>query len=251
VTNVARLLRETGREDEAVAAYDRLLDLTPGANRALMMEAAEYRASRGEAEEGRRILERALKQDWDPLSAALLREARERIERFASEERALSSRGAEVEAARKSHVAILQARYFQWQGRWEEMLATLSIPEGDGVAPAHLYRGVAQLWLGDAAAASASFTRAIELDPSLHLAHNNAAWLLATREGRPQAALALAERAVALLPEEPEYHDTYAEVLERLGRTEDARKYLAQILPQFPQHAGLRERGKRHGVSPT
>ncbi len=248
VLKVARLLRETGRGDEALAAYDRLLELTPGSNRSLVMEAAEYRATRGDANGGRQILEEALTQAWDPLSRALLEEALERIERLTRPALAISRQGAGSAPLGSAQAAIFQARYLQWQGRWQEMLTVLSSSDFDEVGEFHLYRGVAQLWLGDVNGAAASFTRAAQLDGSLHLAHNNLAWLLATSFGRAEEALPQARQALALLPQEPEYHDTFVEVLERLGQSEQAQRHLAQILPEFSQHSGLRERAKRYGI---
>jgi choline-sulfatase len=248
VLNTARLLRETGREDEALAAYDHVLELTPGSNRSLIMEAAEYRAMRGDGNGGRQILENALTQAWDPPGGALLREALERIERFTRPAPASSRQGAGASLPGTAQAAVLQARYLQWQGRWEEALAVLSSSDFDDVAEVHLYRGVAQHRLGDANGAAASFAHAVQLDSSLHLAHNNLAWLLATSFGRAEEALPQAQQAIALCPHEPEYHDTYVEVLERLGRREQARRHLTQILPEFPQHAGLRERAKQYGI---
>jgi tetratricopeptide (TPR) repeat protein len=113
---------------------------------------------------------------------------------------------------------------------------------------AWLHLGEAQFWSGDLDAALASFERSLARDDSLHRAHNAMAWILATERDQAARALPHAERALALGDQVVDYHDTYLEVLERLGRLDDARAHLATIRSRFGDDANLRERARRYGM---
>ena len=89
---------------------------------------------------------------------------------------------------------------------------------------------------------------AVGLADSLHLAHNNLAWALATSLDRAADALPHAKRAIELMENEAEYHDTYVEVLQRLGREDAAREHLELSMALFPGHAGLSERARILGL---
>lgn len=72
--------------------------------------------------------------------------------------------------------------------------------------------------------AAERYEESLRRDPQQHDVLNNLALLHARRLGEPQRGLALAERALALRPETPEYLDTLAEVLRKVGRVDEARK---------------------------
>ncbi|MCK5012618.1 MAG: CPBP family intramembrane metalloprotease [Candidatus Omnitrophica bacterium] len=65
--------------------------------------------------------------------------------------------------------------------------------------------------------------RSIAKQPDLPDAYNDLAWLYAGEEKNLDAALALIEKALSYAPDYPAYLDTKAEVLEKLGRYDEAK----------------------------
>ncbi|HMB71296.1 MAG TPA: tetratricopeptide repeat protein, partial [bacterium] len=237
---IARLRRDAGDRDGALEPYSRTVELVDR-YRSWIMEAAECHALAGRPGRARAMLKQSLRGDRDPLDARLLAEALARLE---AREEALGEgarRPVDRERPGDPRSAVLIARYCQWQSRWDGMLAALSPAAFDGNAEVQLYRGVAHHWRGELGPALKSFTEAVSRDDTLHLAHNNRAWILATG-GRPADALESARRAVELLPQEPEYRDTLIEVLTRLGRPDQAQAELERALREFPGNATLRAR---------
>lgn len=218
---------------EARVAYARANSLWP--NRASLQHRLARRCRElGESTAAMDFYERAL--GLDPFDPELNEEVAEYRELLDGVE---SDRG-----------VVLRARQLDREQRWPELVTLLADPDRlDGQrGEAHLYLGIAQYRLGRVDDAMASFRRAVSLDDSLHLAHNNLAWLLATRNGDYGTALRHARRAIELSPDEPEYHDTYLEVLERMGRDEEARSHLAEVLPRFPRDPALQGRAVRYGL---
>ena len=80
-------------------------------------------------------------------------------------------------------------------------------------AEAWLRLGEALFWSHRLDAAVTAFERCVLLDDTVHLAHNNLAWILATERGHPDDALRHAQRALALAGQVADYHDTYLEVV--------------------------------------
>jgi len=140
---------------------------------------------------------------------------------------------------------LVEVLLLRLESRWDEIVALLDDDLSGQRSEAALYRGEAHHRLGQMPEAERWYRRAIALQSDLHLARNNLAWLLAT-SGRPTEALPHAERAIQL-HDDPEYHDTYLEVLERLGRVDDARAHVRPLLERFPDHAGLAARAARYG----
>lgn len=107
---------------------------------------------------------------------------------------------------------------------------------------------VAQKLLGDLEyaqrnfdAAEAIYRKVLELEPNEAAAANNLAWLLAVDRGRPEQALPYAEKAAAAAPENPDFRDTLALVLRKLGRNAEARDEYRRVVefaaPQSPGRA--------------
>src|SRR5439155_20766797 len=65
---------------------------------------------------------------------------------------------------------------------------------------------------------------------------NNAAWLAARAQRKLDEALTLAEKAVALAPDEPSYHDTLAEAHFQLGDRAAAIAAAQKALDLSPQN---------------
>ena len=84
-----------------------------------------------------------------------------------------------------------------------------------------------------------TFREVVELDPDNPIALNNLAWLLATLEDNPTAALPLAHRAVELDSTEPSFLDTMTEIQRRLGNHQAAMTSRLRRLQLQPNNPNL------------
>ncbi|MCM1151237.1 MAG: tetratricopeptide repeat protein [Alistipes sp.] len=75
-----------------------------------------------------------------------------------------------------------------------------------------------------------AYDRSLKLLPDNPLVMNNYAYFLALEDRELEKALAMASRAVALTDNNPTYLDTYAWVLFRMGRVEEARRIMQQAI---------------------
>ncbi|MCK5083296.1 MAG: tetratricopeptide repeat protein, partial [Candidatus Omnitrophica bacterium] len=75
----------------------------------------------------------------------------------------------------------------------------------------------------DAKTKEALLRRSIAKQPDLADAYNDLAWLYAEEEKNLDDALELVEKALSYAPEQSAYLDTKANVLEKLGRYDEAR----------------------------
>jgi membrane protease YdiL (CAAX protease family) len=75
----------------------------------------------------------------------------------------------------------------------------------------------------DARTKEALLKKSLARQPGLVEAYNDLAWLYAQEEKNLDVALELAEKALQFDPDQPAYWDTKAEILEKLGRFEDAK----------------------------
>lgn len=91
---------------------------------------------------------------------------------------------------------------------------------------AYDFRGRGYMSKHQYAPAISDFEKAIELEPGYEDSYNNLAWILATaRDARLRdgaRAVTLAEKAVAMLPQEPTHLDTLAAAYAEAGRFADA-----------------------------
>ena len=74
------------------------------------------------------------------------------------------------------------------------------------------------------------YRKALKYNPDNALVLNNYAYFLSLKDKSLEKALEMAERAVSLEPNNESYVDTYAWVLHRLGRNEDAKRIMRQAL---------------------
>lgn len=84
------------------------------------------------------------------------------------------------------------------------------------------------------------FEKALELDPSNHLAMNDYAYALAEDGRELEKALRLIRRAIAIKSNIGAYHDTHGWVLYKLGRYEEALRELRIAVETAPDTADLR-----------
>jgi arylsulfatase A-like enzyme/tetratricopeptide (TPR) repeat protein len=250
--NLARLSAMAGKTEQAVRVYEQALQAN-GADTGLWLEAAGLRQRLGQPDQAIALLERALVEpDLDegpaPLHEGLARLLLQAGRLEEGREHLVQSRQARPDDPR---LLVLEALYLEREGRWQAMVDLLAgaEPSLSTSAEAQLHWGVALQMLGRSKEALGRFEAALALDDSLALAHNAVAWIDATEQHRAAEALPHARRAIQLQPAEPEFHDTYLEVLERLGRRDEARDHLAAVLGRFPHHAGLRQRAVRYGLT--
>jgi tetratricopeptide (TPR) repeat protein len=118
----------------------------------------------------------------------------------------------------------LQLRH--WRDGESLMRRALAVTRDNHIA--HAYLGIALLRRGEVEAAIAQWKESARLAPGYLTVLNNLAWLLAThpdaRRRDPAAALAYAERAQHLAPDDPAVLDTAAAAYAAAGRFGDARR---------------------------
>jgi tetratricopeptide (TPR) repeat protein len=96
---------------------------------------------------------------------------------------------------------------------------------------------------GDRETAMRMYRDVLRQDESQVIALNNLAWLLAEKDPKDPQALELARKAVAIAPNNPEYHDTLGVILMRLeGKLSDARDELRKAYDLTPAGSPARAR---------
>ena len=84
--------------------------------------------------------------------------------------------------------------------------------------------------MGDHTRSDKAFSEALRLIPNDPTTLNNHAYYLSLRGDRLEKAEEMARRANELAPGQPSYQDTYAWVLFRMGRYEDARRWIEKAI---------------------
>ena len=103
------------------------------------------------------------------------------------------------------------------------------------LAPLHALRGTLDEQQGHFDRAEASYRRSLTLDPRGVVALNNLAWLTALKPGQGAEALALIERAIAILGPEPALLDTRAMARLALGKFDQSVADLEQSVATEPK----------------
>lgn len=122
------------------------------------------------------------------------------------------------------------ARYLALSGRSEEVIQTYekALSNNNRSGTLHLVVGSLYEMKGRQEAAMERYEDAIRLDPSLGIAKNNLAYLLAEGGGNLDRALDLAQEAKALLPDNPNAADTLGWVLYKKNVPSAAIGYLRE-----------------------
>jgi putative PEP-CTERM system TPR-repeat lipoprotein len=111
------------------------------------------------------------------------------------------------ELAMRTHTALAASK----RGAEAERHAAQWLKANPGDAGFRFYLGDVALSRRDLSAAERAYQEVLELQPENALALNNVAWLMAVQ--KKPGAVAIAERAVELLPDRPEILDTLATAL--------------------------------------
>ncbi|HSQ72947.1 MAG TPA: XrtA/PEP-CTERM system TPR-repeat protein PrsT [Rubrivivax sp.] len=138
------------------------------------------------------------------------------------------------ETAIKLHAALGAAK----RGAEADKLAATWAKEHPRDTAFRYYQGDTALARKDFDAAEARYREVLEIQPENALALNNVAWLMAQQK-RP-GALALAEKANAVLPNQPALMDTLAYVLALEKQPQRAVELQKKAMAQAPQNNGLR-----------
>ena len=95
----------------------------------------------------------------------------------------------------------------------------------------------------------ADYNKALKIDPKCQYAYNGRAWLR-YKAGKYSEALADAQRAIHLLPENPGNWDMRGHILEALGRRDQAIADFRHALVFSPDVPSPKAALKRLGASP-
>ena len=222
------------------AARDSLkkaLEIRPGlfaAQRAL----AQIALSEGNPQEALRIAQ-AMQKAQPQQAAGLLLEAEVELSRnqpdasIAALRKALAVSNS-TEVAIRLHAALETANRGAEAGR----LASSWIKDKPRDAAFRFYLGDRALASKDNAAADAHYRNVLEIQPNNALALNNLAWLMAQQ--KQPGALALAEKANALMPNQPALMDTLAYVLALNNQAARAVELQTRAMAKAPDDPGLR-----------
>ncbi|HEY2585806.1 MAG TPA: tetratricopeptide repeat protein [Tepidisphaeraceae bacterium] len=190
VHNLAQACLNCGRADDAIATFDRAINLAPDRPDALLAAATARLARRapGDADDALTLLKRA------------------QLEGLGS-----------PELHQYLAVALLTT------GRVDEAIAecTIAIERNPEYAEAHYHLGVAHRQKGNVEEALSSMRRAVELQPEYPRACQNLA-VLEAEVGRFPEAEALLRRVITLKPDARDAHQTLGLLLQRMGRYSDA-----------------------------
>jgi tetratricopeptide (TPR) repeat protein len=118
------------------------------------------------------------------------------------------------------------------------------------------YSFLAEAWRnkGDYVKSDDYFNQALEMEPDNVMILNNYGYYLALREEKLEKAERMSRKTIKMEPENPTYLDTYAWILFKMGKLEDAQKYLKDAIrfggekdPDILGHYGdiLQKMGKK------
>jgi putative PEP-CTERM system TPR-repeat lipoprotein len=267
---LSRVQMASGDFNQALTAANQVVQLQPGQPQALVQVAELYAANK-DFPAAIQALKRglSLKEDFLPaqvMLAALLNQSGRNADAFGiansiQKQRPLKSVGFQLEgdlhfAARKwdaasaaygkaldrqagTALAIKQHRVLVAAGKKEDANKQLEqwLAKNPKDATFMSYLGELALTQGDFLKAQQRYGEVLKLQPDNAVAANNIAWIL-SKEGKPEA-LAYAEKAVALVPKQPAFLDTLAQIHSDAGRLERAleiEKQAVALSPEFPPH---------------
>jgi len=267
---LSRAQMAAGDFNQALTSANQAVQLQPGQPQALL-QVAELYAAQKDFPAAIQALKRTLqlKEDFLPaqvMLAALVRDAGRNAEALAiasniQKQRPLEAAGFHLEgdldfAARKweaaaasygkaidrqasTELAIKQHRVLIAGGKQEDAKKKLTqwLAKNPKDAVFMSYLGELALTQGDLVQAQFRYSEVLKFQPDNAVAANNIAWIL-SKEGKPEA-LAYAEKAVALVPKQPAFLDTLAQIHSGAGRLERAleiEKQAVALSPEFPPH---------------
>lgn len=223
--------------DAAKRSLDRALRIKPGLQQAqlALAEVALLQKNPGQAMDIALALQKA--QPKSPvgfLVAAGVESQRRKPDAAAAALRQAIALGAGTEAAIKLHGELLKGSKKddadKWAATWKK--------DHPRDAAFIYYLGDAALARNDVPAAEAHYRAVLELQPDNALALNNVSWLL-TRQQKP-GAVAMAERANQLMPDQPALMDTLASALASENQTPRAIELQKKAVAQAPEDGNLR-----------
>lgn len=240
-------LRNVGRHEESVAAFDRAIELEPSSGAALVGRAQSYRVL-GRRKEALADLNRALELDPLPprglLERSMLRLDEERFDPALEDLNRLAALIGEEPVLRSLRADVLR-RMGRIDSALEDVEHGLEASPPTGVRAQLLQlRGMIRRSRGEDAPARADLNLALELDPSLDEAHA-VLGEIDVASGEPGRAVERLTRALELSPHNDWYLYLRAAALRASGRGERAGEDLREAIrlaeraaSEAPSHAG-------------
>jgi Flp pilus assembly protein TadD len=139
-----------------------------------------------------------------------------------------------TELATRLHIALNADK----QGAEAQRLEANWLRQNPGDAAFRFFLGDLALGSKDLVAAESQYREVLKLQPENALALNNVAWLMAT--AKKPGAVAMAEKAVALLPDRPVIMDTLALALAAEGQKDKAVDIMRQAVRLEEKNPQLR-----------
>ncbi|MEM9420220.1 MAG: tetratricopeptide repeat protein [Planctomycetota bacterium] len=240
----ARANRELERPEAAkqsLAPYIQAAQAEPLARPSLTIELALSWTATGRGNDARRMLEPLLSVDsvwrytWLDAAVLKLSSTREASQWLETLEPTIPTEAWDERAALAQAWWSLGMRdsYAPFRDKGRAMGKALAQTAGE-TGELWFFVGSAAEVDQDYSDAKAAYRRALELDDSLAGASNNLAMLITDHGGDLNEAVELARHSVALVPTEPNFHDTLAYVLKRAGRVDEAREAIKRAIELDP-----------------
>lgn len=235
--------------DEALADYDRATRISPDYAWPYNHRGAIF-ADKGKMDEALEQFSKAIELFSDPKDQAVAYRNRCNTYRLKKDfDRALTDCDQATELDPTNILAYdHRASIYRYNGDYDKAIEQLGIAiELEPTAKRYGKRGLVYSEAGNYQAAITNYEKAIKLAPGYATAYNNLAWLYAdTLETNLEEALELAQRAVELKPESPNYLDTLAWTYYKLGRHQEALDLYNKIIERNPKEEPYLYRRRGH-----
>jgi len=246
-TAYAAMLVNRGLAQEAVAAYEKAIELAPGNVRAYHLLAEHWRQEFSEPGRALPLIMRAL--ELDPLSPVINITVAETLWDFGQRDKALEQivRTMEIAPDYPSAYIVKAVLLASWFGDLDQALRLYEYAAELDPQSAIIYFGIARVFslLGDKARAIDNIERSLELGPDFLWGHNTAVEIFQV-SGDTERALQHARRAFSIKPGRTTPLRMLRDWDLDNGRGADARARYEDNFPEFASQQMLEVNGKNY-----